>query len=59
MDKIKSLVEARKEFATQEACEAHLIEMRWPNGVECPRCGSREVTRLSTRKKWQCRECRY
>jgi len=33
--------------------------MRWPDGVTCPRCGSREVTRLSTRKKWQCKACRY
>jgi len=59
MDKITSLVEAQREFATQEACEEHLAEMRWPNGVECPRCGSKEVTRLSTRKKWQCKACRY
>ena len=25
----------------------------------CPRCGSKHVTRLSTRKKWQCKGCRY
>jgi transposase-like protein len=59
MDKIKSLVEARREFATQERCEAYLETMRWPDGVECPRCRSHEVTRLSTRKKWQCKGCRY
>ena len=59
MQKIKSLVEAQREFATQEACEEYLEQMRWPDGVECPRCGSHEITRLSTRKKWQCRECRY
>lgn len=59
MDKITSLVEAQREFATQQQCEEHLAAMRWPDGVECPRCGSKEVTRLSTRKKWQCRECRY
>jgi len=32
--------------------------MRWPNGVVCPRCGSKDITRLSTRHKWQCK-CRY
>ena len=58
MQKITSLVEARKEFATQEACEDHLERMRWPNGVECPRCGSKQATRLSTRRKWLCK-CRY
>ena len=59
MDKITSLVEAQREFATQERCEEYLAEMRWPNGVECPRCGSKAVTRLSTRRKWQCKDCRY
>ena len=59
MDKITSLVEARKKFSTQEACEDYLARMRWPEGVTCPRCGSKEVTRLSTRKKWQCKGCRY
>ena len=60
MNKITSLVQAQREFATQEQCEHYLEQMRWPGGVvECPRCGSHEVTRLSTRKKWQCRECRY
>jgi transposase-like protein len=39
MTKITSLVEARKQFSTQEACEKYLAEMRWPNGVVCPRCG--------------------
>lgn len=58
MDKIKSLVEARREFATQEQCEAHLARMRWPDGVECPRCGSKEVQFMESRRKWQCK-CRY
>ena len=58
MDKIKSLVEARREFSTQIKCEEHLERMRWPDGVKCPRCGSRNVKRLSTRRQWQC-QCRY
>jgi transposase-like protein len=58
IDKITSLVEARKAFVTQEQCEKHLREMRWPNGVTCPRCGSQHVTYMETRRKWQC-ECRY
>ena len=28
-------------------------------GVTCPRCGEKHVTRLSTRRKWQCKGCRY
>jgi len=28
---------------------------RWPNGVECPSCGRKDVTYLATQKKWQCK----
>jgi len=58
MLKITSLVEARKEFATQEQCERHLAAMRWPDGVTCPRCGSKDATYMETSRKWQCK-CRY
>jgi len=58
MDKIKSLVEARTEFATQEKCEEHLARKHWPNGVTCPRCGSKDVTCMESRRQWQC-GCRY
>jgi len=58
VDKIKSLVEAHKEFDTQEKCEAHLASKRWPHGVTCPRCGSHDVTYMESRRQWQC-SCRY
>lgn len=58
MQKIKSLVEARKEFSTQIKCEEHLARMRWPDGVTCPRCGAAHPTYLQSRRKWQCK-CKY
>jgi transposase-like protein len=58
MEKIKSLVEAQKEFSTPLKCERYLAKMRWPDGVACPRCGSRDVTYMQSRHKWQCK-CRY
>ncbi len=58
MDKITSLVESREAFSTQEQCERHLRDARWPDGVTCPRCGSKRVTYMDSRRKWQC-ECRY
>lgn len=58
MPKITSLVEARKQFASQESCEKYMATMRWPNGVTCPRCGSKTVTYMESRHQWQC-ECRY
>ncbi len=57
--KIKSLEEARREFSTVYKCEQHLRRLRWPNGVECPRCGAKHPGYIKTRKTWQCKECRY
>ncbi len=36
---------------------------RWPGGVECPKCGSRDVARRKPQKRrrwpqWRCRACR-
>jgi transposase-like protein len=58
MQKIKSLVQARKEFSTQIKCQEHLARMRWPEGVTCPRCGSKQLSFLTSRRKWQSK-CRY
>ncbi|HEX4518233.1 MAG TPA: IS1595 family transposase [Gaiellaceae bacterium] len=38
---------------------AYLEELRWPGGVECPRCESDKVGYLEVRKKHYCRECLY
>lgn len=40
------------------AAEKILVGIRWPDGVACAQCGSRRVTRLTTRAVWQCRVCR-
>jgi transposase-like protein len=46
-------------FPDEEACKAYLVARRWPNGVNCPRCGNTEVYDASSYKSfhWQCREC--
>src|SRR5271156_6659750 len=31
-----------KEFHDEEACKNFLVSMRWPDGVRCPRCKSKE-----------------
>ena len=34
-----SLQEFQEWFCTEDACEDHLFQMRWPGGYNCPRCG--------------------
>ena len=51
----KTLQEAIILFADEDVCREFLVQMRWPNGVACPRCGSLEVTWQEKQKRWQCR----
>jgi hypothetical protein len=45
-----------RQFPTEESCKQFLVEMRWPNGVECPRCGNKGVYTLHTRPfNWLCK----
>jgi transposase-like protein len=45
-------------FADPENASNFLMQMRWPNGVECPICEGREVSYLSTRRLWKCKACK-
>ena len=48
------------DLSLEEQCRDYLRELRWPGGVECPRCS--EHTRLlwlESRSKWHCYGCRY
>jgi transposase-like protein len=44
---------------TEAVCRAYLEKLRWPDGVVCPRCESRDIGRIPTRRKFYCRSCRY
>jgi len=52
----KTLQEAIKLFADQDAALRFMVALRWPDGVCCPRCGSVRVRFISTRRVWECRE---
>jgi transposase-like protein len=44
---------------TEDRCRAYLEQLRWPDGVRCPRCESADTARIESRKKFYCRSCRY
>ena len=50
----KSLLEAVRYFSDSDRALALLVAIRWPNGVACPTCGSKQVSFLSTRRLWKC-----
>ncbi len=51
----KTLQQAIIHFAKPENCLAFMVARRWPNGVVCPTCASKEVRFLGTRGLWECR----
>jgi hypothetical protein len=52
----KSLQEAIIYFARPETCRTYLVARRWPDGVVCPRCQSKNVLFLEKYNRWHCRE---
>lgn len=51
----KTLIEAVRYFEDFHNCLDFLVDMRWPEGVTCPRCDSKEVTYLVKARVWKCR----
>ena len=54
----KTLQEAVVYYSDIENCVQLMIRLRWADGVICPRCQSKEVTRIKMHPLWQCRSCR-
>ena len=40
-----NLIDVTKQFATPKSCNDFLQDMRWPDGVECAKCGSKRVSK--------------
>src|SRR4051812_10094037 len=54
------LANTRTEADFEQECRAYLSSLRWPGGVECPRCSeSTRLLWLTSRSKWHCYACRY
>ena len=54
----RTLQEAIIYFADPDNCLNYLAAKRWPNGVDCPHCQSKNVSFVSNRRVWQCKGCR-
>lgn len=46
-------------FHSDEKCRAYLESLRWPNGLECPRCQGKVISRIHDRGQFDCDSCRY
>lgn len=51
-----TLQEAIVYFSDPANRRVYLVARRWPDGVICPRCGSKDVLFLAKYNRWHCRE---
>jgi len=52
-----NLLVFQEKFPDEDACEAYLIQTRWPEGYVCEDCGSKESWYLNARRSFQCQCC--
>ena len=54
----RNLKEFDIRFRSEAACREYLMQLRWPDGFRCPRCGCRESSPVRT-VLLRCRDCRH
>jgi len=54
----KNQLEFERGFSSEDACREYLIRIRWPEGIECPRCRGKKLW-LTRRKLYHCARCGY
>jgi transposase-like protein len=56
----ETMLQAVRQFANPQVAHDFFVQLRWPNGVACPRqgCGSADVLYLEKYRRWNCKECK-
>lgn len=55
-----TLIEFQAKYGTEKDCEQALFHLKWPEGFQCPKCGSRRFIQVRGRRLplYQCSQCR-
>ena len=54
-----NLISLIDRFHDEGKCRSYLEGLRWPDGLECPRCGGKTISRIKKRHQLDCDSCRY
>jgi transposase-like protein len=54
-----SEIEFEARYGTEEKCREVVFDLRWPEGFECPACGEKKYSKITTRHLYQCSHCRH
>jgi len=62
---VARILDITKQLPDEESCLEYLEKLRWPEGVQCVRCGAKKISRISSHGKtgkprhlYQCLTCR-
>ncbi|MBI2851670.1 MAG: IS1595 family transposase [Chloroflexi bacterium] len=53
------LMKIMDKFQSDDSYREALVELRWPDGVTCPRCSSKNIRNSYTRDQYDCASCDY
>lgn len=59
MESNMDMMELMERFGTEEKCRAILEELRWNDGIRCPRCNGVKTSRIHARDQFDCDTCRH
>ena len=54
-----TLLDLNQMFSTDERCRELMERLRWPEGVTCPRCKDRRISRMKDYARFECVGCEY
>ena len=54
-----TLLDLQTLFNTDDKCREVLVKLRWPAGIECPRCHGKTISWIKANKQFDCAECEY
>ena len=54
-----NLISVIAQFGTDDKCRERLVQLKWPKGIECPRCESAKISHVAARHIYDCDSCRY
>jgi transposase-like protein len=55
----ETLLEAVRYFSDEAVCRDFMAQLRWPDGVVCPRCEATAIGFIASRSLWRCKACKY
>lgn len=54
-----NLINLVAKYSSEDKCREYLEKLRWVDGIKCPRCGSKKISRITDRNQFDCDKCRY